>query len=467
MNLFGLDIHRAPAVTTLNLEAPHTRANVPIEQVRYGSNTSWWNGWPGFVHEPFAGAWQRNIVADRETSVLAFSAVFSCVTGIAADIGKMRMKLDRNEDGIWTEVTQQSPFLTVLRRPNHYQNRIKFLENWIVSKLLGGAFYGLKQRDQRGVVTQIYPLNPYLVTPLVAESGDVFYELKPDNLSGLEDIVTVPASEMIHDPMVCLWHPLVGVSPIFACGVSATMGNRIQANSMNLFGNGARPGGIISTPRTLTDAQAQALKERWEAGYSGLNVGKVAILGDDLKFQALAMNGVDAQLIEQLKWTVEDVARAFHYPIWKLTGTMPPYSAGPEAVTMMYYTDCLQPLIESIELCLDEGLELPTGLGCELDLDSLLRMDTAALYSANNTAVGGGWMSPNEARFRANLGPVKGGEEPLIQQQNWQLSQLAEREAPDDAADAEVPESPEPEPATERQMSVEDVEFFEKELALQ
>lgn len=404
------------------------------------SQSSWMSWWP--IRESFPGAWQRNITLDSETSLLAFSAVFSCVTGIAADVAKMRIKLDRNVSGIWEEITENQPWLKVLRKPNHYQNRIKFVEQWIISKLLYGNSYVLKERDQRGIVNAMYVLDPRKVVPLVADNGDVYYRLSADYLSGVTDTVEVPASEIIHDMMVSLWHPLVGVSPIYACAMSATMGNRIQSQSTGLFTNGGKPGGIIYVPTSISDEQAQKLKATWEANYGGINSGRTAVLGDGLKFEAQTMNSVDSQLIEQLRWTVEDVGRVFHYPAWKLGGPVPPYSAGPQAITTQYYCDCLHPLIESLELCLDDGLALPLDMGTELDLDNLLRMDTSALFDSNAKAVGGGWMKPNEARFRANLAPVTGGDTPYMQQQLWSLQQLSERTAPPDAAAAIVPAGP-------------------------
>lgn len=425
-----------------------------------------WGWWP--IHEPFSGAWQRNITQDTTENILAFSAVYACVTGIAADIGKMRIKLDRNNNGIWEEITAGSPWLPVLRKPNHYQTRIKFLEQWIVSKLLYGNAYVLKQRqDRRGLVTALYVLDPRRVTPLVADNGDVYYRLKRDPLSRLdeEEEVVVPASEIIHDTMVALWHPLIGVSPIFACGMSATMGNRIQSNSTNFFANASRVSGILTAPGRISDETAERLRTKWEEKYSGRNVGGIAVLGDGLKFEEMTMSSVDSQLIEQLRWTVEDVGRAFHYPLFKLMGPLPPYASNLEALNLGYYTDCLQPHIESMELSLDEGLDLPADQGTELDLDNLIRMDTTALFTSNATAVGGGFMSPNEARFRANLPPVTGGNTPFLQQQMWSLEQLSKRSGPDDAADAVVPPAPpatpEPEPEEERSF---DVEMFEAEL---
>lgn len=63
-------------------------------------------------------------------------------------------------------------------------------------------------------------------------------------------------------------------------------------------------------------------------------------------------------------------------------------------------------LIESIELCLDEGLGLVAqSYGVELDMDALLRMDTATRYKSHSDAIGGGWLAPNEARFKEDLPP--------------------------------------------------------------
>lgn len=436
--------------------------------------SSWWGG-P--IRESYAGAWQQNVTIDAQTSMLAFSAVFACVTGIASDIAKMRIKLDRNEDGIWTEITKDSPWLPVLRKPNHYQTCIKFIEQWIVSKLLHGNTYVLKERDQRRIVRRLYVLDPSRVTVLVADDGSVWYRLKKDNLSQVNDLnydddsPIVPASEIIHDMMVCLWHPLIGVSPIYASGMSATMGNRIQSNSTNLFANFSRPGGAVMFPTAITDDQAAKFKARWEANFGGANLGRTAILDNGSKFEPFAMPAEESQLIEQLKWTVDDVARAFRYPVWKLGGQMPAYTK-PELAAQTYYTDCLHPLIESMEKLLDEGLELPSDQGTELDLENLLRMDTDALFASNGNAVGGGWMSPDEARFRANLAPVPGGASPMIQQQNFSLAALAKRDAQEDPFKSATP-SPAPAPSTPtpnppaKQMSVEDLEFFEKELTLQ
>ena len=233
---------------------------------------------------------------------------------------------------------------------------------------------------------------------------------------------------IIHDLQCALFHPLVGVSPIYACGMSATQGNRIQADSSKFFENQSRPSGMITAPGKIDDETAKRLKESWEENFSGGNIGRMAILGNGLSYEAMTIPAQEAQLIEQLKWTVEDVARAFHVPLFKLGGPVP-IGNTIEALQQTYYNDCLQALIESAESCLDEGLGLPADYHTEFDLDGLLRMDMAALTKAEADAVSAGIKSPDEARRRLNLPPVPGGASPYLQQQNYSLEALAKRDA--------------------------------------
>src|ERR1051326_2823077 len=89
-------------------------------------------GWWPIVRESFAGAWQRNITADRE-SVLSYSTVWACITLIASDISKLWVQLkEKDANGICTEVFGPSPFKGVLDTPNHYQTRVKFFEHWVL-----------------------------------------------------------------------------------------------------------------------------------------------------------------------------------------------------------------------------------------------------------------------------------------------------------------------------------------------
>jgi HK97 family phage portal protein len=399
------------------------------------SSPSTRGGWFRVLLEPFAGAWQRNIERTPD-SILSFAAAYACVALISSDIAKLTIELvERDRFGIWNE-TQSPAFSPVLRKPNHFQTRIKFIENWLTSKLISGNTYILKARDNRGVVVAMYVLDPTRVQPLVAPNGDVYYQIGKDDLSRTDAIVA-PARDIIHDIMVALYHPLCGVSPLTACGLAAIQGLRVQSHSSQFFANGANPGGVLTAPGTIQPDTAKRLEDKWNAEYGGENAGKVAVLGDGLKYEPMTMSAVDAQLIEQLKWTAENVCTAFRVPAYMIgVSPAPPYN-NVEALNQQYYAQCLQTLIESIELLLDEGLGLDKvpdrTLGTEFDIDSLLRMDTSTRVKAAGDSIGSGAVAPNEARKRwFNLPPVDGGESPYLQQQNYSLSALAKRDAQPD-----------------------------------
>lgn len=422
-------------------------------------------GWWPMIKEPYSGAWQKNDTWTNET-VLAHYAVYACITLIANDIGKLRqrlMLLDPN--GIWKETTSPA-FSPVLKKPNNYQNHIQFKQWWQTSKLISGNTYGLKQRDQRGVVTSIYLLDPCRVLPLVAEDGSIYYQLSNDNLNRVGDGVTVPASEMIHDRMNCLFHPLIGVSPLYAAAQAACQSLKMQNDSSTFFANGARPGGILSAPGAISDETAARLKAHWDSNYTGENAGRVAVVGDDLKFQQMKMSATDSQLIEQFKLTAEMVCTAFHVPPSKVGVTTAATGTTAEQENQKYYSDCIQVLAEEYEACLDDGLSLPDRYGVELDIEGLLRMDMGKLVETLAAAVKGGIMTPNAAMAKLNQPPVTGGDTVYLQQQNYSLEALAKRDAQADPFATGTTATPAAEPAAPEEPTDEQIQDSAKMLAL-
>lgn len=428
MQVFGWEVKRAQSLA-------------PVES----------RGWYSLVREPYSGAWQQNKEISQEAQ-LAFYAVYACITLIANDIGKLRPRLvQQDKDGIWSE-TDSPAYAPVLRKPNRYQNHIQFKEWWAMSKLTRGNTYALKQRDNRGVVTALYLLDPTRVTPLVAPDGAVFYELRTDELNGIREAVEplrVPASEIIHDRMNCLFHPLVGISPLYACGVAAGHGLAIQEQSATFFGNGARPSGVLTAPGAISQESADRIQTAWATKFTGANSGRVAVLGDGLKYEPMVMSATDSQLVEQLKMTAEIVCAVFHVPPAKIGLAQDANAANAEIRNQNYYSDCLQSHIEQFELCMDEGLGIGYGvkiegrvIGVDLDLDGLLRMDSKTQVDTLASAVGGSLLTIDEARKRLDLPKVTGGGTLWMQQQNYSLEALMERDRNDPFAKPAPPSAP-------------------------
>lgn len=389
-------------------------------------------GWFNIIREPFSGAWQQNQEIGK-SDILAYHAVYACITLIAGDISKLGVKLvKRDENGIWIE-TDSPAYSPVLRKPNKFQTRTQFFESWVLSTLITGNCYVLKVRDNRKVVTGLYVLDPEKVQVLVSDSGEVWYQLTPDNISNISESVTVPASEIIHDRMNPLYHPLVGISPIYACALSVLQGTEIQKSSAYFFKNHSRPGGILTAPGAVSDETVEQLRTYWEANYTGDNAGKVAVLADGLTYKSFdSISAQNSQVIEQLEWTAEVVCSVFHVPPYKISIGDPPNGGSIESENIRYFSDALQKRIEDMEILLDEGLGMASDIGVEFNISNLLRMDTKSQIESEELGTKSGIKKLNEARKNLNLPPMIGGDTAYLQQQNYSVEALAKRDASDD-----------------------------------
>jgi phage portal protein BeeE len=227
--------------------------------------------------------------------------------------------------------------------------------------------------------------------------------------------------------MYPIYHDLVWIPPLHASGIVATLGLNIQNNSANFFANKAQPGGILIAPKGITQAQADEMKTRWQAAFSGENRGNVAVLGGELAYHQITENASNSQVIEQWDAASKAIAAVFHVP-WSLVGGDVPAYGNIQSETVRYFTQCIQSLAVAIETVLDKGLALPKPYGTEFNISDLLWMDTATQMAVLKEGVGGAIFTTNEARRQLNLPPVTGGDDVLSQQQNWSLAALSRRD---------------------------------------
>lgn len=424
MRIFGLEIGRAQK--QLN----------PVPE-----HSGWWRR----IIEPFAGAWQRNI-EEKHATVLCYPTLYACLNRIAQDIGKLPFLLKREDDnGIWKLDTANTSFWPVLRKPNHYQTAQQFRESWILSKLIHGNAYVLKVRDNRDVVVKLFVLDPCSVLPMVSDSGDVYYQINYSTAQNLlpesypATQLIVPAREIIHDRLNCFHHQLIGVPPLCAAHWPAVKNLKILRDATRFFTNGANPGGILSAPAGMSEDDAQAVKDYWNTNFQGENAGKVAVIGADMKFTPFAFKAADSQLVEQMRYSDEQICQPFGIPPFKIGIGSIPAGLGVDAINQLYYADALQSHIEAMEALLDEGIGISRPQGVELDLEPLLRMDVGKQADVMTKLTGGGIATPNEGRRQFGFAPLEGGDTVYMQQQDFPLDQVRKNKI-DDALPPSAPD---------------------------
>lgn len=416
------------------------------EEKAYSSvpeNRGWWR----VIGEPFSGAWQRNL-EESYADLHCYPTLYACISRIAQDIAKLPFQLLQDNNGIRERIENPS-YSPVLKKPNYFQTAQQFRESWVLSKLDYGNTYVLKVRDNRNVVTSLFVLDPSLVKPMVSDSGDVFYEVRnrsawnlpklPEGFQQRDDTVIIPAREMIHDRLNTFHHPLIGVPPLCAAYYPALKNLRILRNAAEFFGNGAQPGGILTAPAGMSEKDADALKTYWDTNFGGKNSGKVAVIGADMKFTAFAMKAADSQLVEQMKYSDEQICQPFGVKPYKIGIGAPPGGWKSDDVNVEYYGDALSPIIEAMENLLDEGLAIKAPMHVELNTEPLWRMDEGKKAEVETTLIAGKLKTPDEGRLKFNLKPTGGGDTLWGQHQDYPLGVLAERN------DLEPVEQPAPE----------------------
>ena len=191
-----------------------------------------------------------------------------------------------------------------------------------------------------------------------------------------------------------------------------------------------RRGHPAFSPRPVKSVPSniERLKRQMEQGYSEQNRGRVAVMGNGLKFESMQQNAVDSQLIEQLKHTDESICAAFGIPAFMVGVKDPPNYNNAELLDLQYYKQCLQSQIENIELVLSEGLGLVSaGYRAEFDLTGLFRMDSQTQITVLAQAVDKGILTHNEARYILGYGDLPGGDTLFAQQQMFPLEVLESR----------------------------------------
>jgi HK97 family phage portal protein len=189
----------------------------------------------------------------------------------------------------------------------------------------------------------------------------------------------------------------------------------------------ARPSGYLTTENKLDRQKAVEIAERWRTLYGGAeNAGKTPVLEMGLNYKALTMNATDAQLIEQLRWTVEDIARVFQIPIFLMGDPSKAMQQSTETLMQIYFSSCLGAHFAILAARINAYFELdPASEYLEFDTDQMFKTNLDARTNAWKNAVQGGLATPNEARAAAfGFNPVPGGDTVFMQQQMVPIDML-------------------------------------------
>ncbi len=399
-----------------------------LPELEYAGGGVYMVRWPSSAQAYSPNSFQKDEQPLEPFKAMESSSVYSAVSIISQDVSRSRIRhLEENpRDGSVEPL--RSDLWRTLRRPNSYQSRGDYWLSFMMNILLDGNSYAYAPRDRNGRHSNGIHIRPStaMQPQIDPDTGAIFYRMtifEADPLRALfpnDRTVTVPARDVIHARIFCYEHPLLGMSPLRAATFPVFHGRNIQKQQTELFSRRATPDGIISVKGSLPKGYAEKLRDAWQAQYSPGGDGGIAVIPGDASWHPTMISAGDAQLVEQYRTAVFDVARIYRIPshMIGLTEQGGPQFNNAETLSRLYYNQCLGFWFEHIEACLDHQFNLPPEQLLEFDFEaSLMRTDFEARVKAATGAVQGGIFTPNEARRRWRLPRHELGDELYMQRQ--------------------------------------------------
>lgn len=198
-----------------------------------------------------------------------------------------------------------------------------------------------------------------------------------------------------------------GLNPIQAAREGFGLTLAAEQFGQRFFSNGAVMSGVIEAPAGA-NLDAQKLKEDFNAKHDAKRKAHaIGVLTGGATFKAMSFSPEDTQFLALRKYQLEDAARLFHIPPFKIGSTEP--GAVAYASTSNARIDYVQSAIEPIVVLLEDAYsDLIPGddTYMKFNLNALLRGDPGARYTAYHSMLQDAVITKDEVRRWEDWGPA-------------------------------------------------------------
>ena len=344
------------------------------------------------------------------------------VSFLADSVAQLPLKVYVRDGEAKRRRDRDSVIAQLLWRPNADQTAYEFINSFMIEYLLMGMVVLWLLPDAES--TSGYQLRVIPREWVSDQSGITNYA--PDKLiirASNGHTIELQRNEFLILRQYSPGNPGGYQSPISA--LKQTLSEQVQADKFRtqVWSSSGRFNAYITRPKDVQPWDDQqrskfvtAFREAW--GQSGENAGKMPLLEDGMEIKPYQFNAKEAQYAETKQLSREDVAAAYHVNpslIWH-TNTQTYASARDNARAL--YADCLGPILQMIQQRFNSFLLPMVGADertyVEFDLSEKLKGSFEERASILQSAVGGPYMTRNEARADNNLPPVEGGDELIV-----------------------------------------------------
>lgn len=329
---------------------------------------------------------------------------------------------DRVADGDRVRVTD-SPAAMLLARPNEHATAYEWRRAMFSDLYLYDRHLSIVMQDAH------------------AESGWSMWRVPPEWLDGYVGgtlwapdafVVRTPAGQAVEVPRErCLWmhgydpaDPMRQTSPVDA--LRDLLLEQVESAHFRrqMWQRGGRFNAYLTRPKDVekwTDDAFERFKRTWNdswAGRDGTDSGAMPILEDGMEIRQVQFNAREAEWSEAKRLGREDVAGVYHVNpalIWPGSGQT--YASARENARALYNDTLAPKLMEATDKANAMLLPMvgePARHYVEFDLAVKLQGSFEERAAVLQSAVGGPWMTRDEARAQFNLPHIDGADELIV-----------------------------------------------------
>jgi HK97 family phage portal protein len=345
-----------------------------------------------------------------EDSAFALSAVYAAIDQISSSLASLPLNPmeKRGEQRIIAENHDQYPLLK--RYSGYGKTAFDWKKQMWVHALGWGNGLSEIVRDPNTTRPLGYKIiHPATVNNVVEVDGMPVYLIQKEG-GGERALLW---NQVIHIKAMSdgsLW----AKSPIRTHADTISAGLNRNEYSSTMMKNGGFISGVLSVPTWMSAEQKKAITDAWQDNFGGASkAGKTPLLEGGMEYKSISINPVDAQLVEIMNLTIEEVARIFLIPPHKIGHLSKSSFSNIEQQSIEYVQDCLIPWGVRLEQELDIKIFRLSEANTHYtkhEFRALLRGDVAAQTEHFVKMLAHSVYSPNDVLKLMDMNPVDGGD---------------------------------------------------------
>lgn len=342
------------------------------------------------------------------------STVYTCIDRLCKAISRMPISIYADTANGRNELKFHRLYYLLRYQPNPLQNAQTFWETVEFHRLkFGNGLVRIHKDTNTAYVTKLEIIHPLRLQEIIVQGDTMTYRVSRIDGYGTE---LVDSTDMLHFKAVSE-DGYVGLNILEAIKRQTNINERATAHIDNFHKNNGIQNTAIETdiPGQLSGPMQgfviESRKNYMENNGGPDNSGKPLMLPAFHKIVKLNLSFADAQLIETLKYTREEIAAAFGIPLFMIDGTAEKLDI--EQLTLLFRTNTIGPIVsvyiaEIMSKLFTRDEIIIKGIRPEFDTSVIIEMDYTKKVATIKEQVVNGLMTPNEAAAKLGNKTITG-----------------------------------------------------------